>query len=41
MEFKEQAGLLKRVLGLKKEPLAITFTNDEVSDGLYRENVYL
>ena len=37
MEFKEQAGLLKRVLGLKKEPLAITFTNDEVSDGLYEK----
>ena len=37
MEFKEQAGLLKRVLGLKKEPLAITFTNDEVSEGLYEK----
>jgi uncharacterized protein (DUF169 family) len=37
MEFKEQAGLLKKVLGLKKEPLAITFTNDEVSEGLYEK----
>jgi uncharacterized protein (DUF169 family) len=35
MECKEQAELLKKVLGLKKEPLAITFTNDEVSEGLY------
>lgn len=37
MEFKEQAGLLIKVLGLKKEPLAITFTNDEVSEGLYEK----
>ncbi len=37
MEFNEQAGLLKRVLGLTKEPLAITFTNDDVSDGLYEK----
>jgi uncharacterized protein (DUF169 family) len=35
MEFKEQSELLKKVLGLKKEPLAITFTNDEVSGGQY------
>jgi len=37
MEFKEQSELLKKVLGLKKEPLAITFTNDEISDGLYEK----
>ncbi len=37
MEFKEQAGLLKKVLGLKKEPLAVTFTNEEVSEGLYEK----
>jgi uncharacterized protein (DUF169 family) len=37
MECKEQAELLKKVLGLKKEPLAITFTNDEVSEGLYEK----
>jgi uncharacterized protein (DUF169 family) len=35
MEFKEQSELLKKVLGLKKEPLAITFTNEEISIGLY------
>jgi hypothetical protein len=35
MEFKEQSELLKKVLGLQKEPLAITFTNDEISDGQY------
>jgi uncharacterized protein (DUF169 family) len=37
MEFKEQSELLKKVLGLKKEPLAITFTNDEVSGGQYEK----
>lgn len=37
MEFREQAELLKKVLGLKKEPLAITFTNEEVSEGLYEK----
>ena len=37
MEFKEQSELLKKVLGLKKEPLAITFTNDEISDGQYEK----
>ncbi len=37
MEFKEQSNLLKKVLGLKKEPLAITFTNEEVSEGLYEK----
>ncbi len=37
MERKEQSDLLKRVLGLTKEPLAITFTNDEVSEGLYEK----
>jgi uncharacterized protein (DUF169 family) len=37
MEFRKQAELLKKVLGLKKEPLAITFTNEEVSEGLYEK----
>ena len=37
MEFKEQSELLKKVLGLKKEPLAITFTNEEISEGLYEK----
>ncbi len=37
MALKEQSDLLKRVLGLTKEPLAITFTNDEVSEGLYEK----
>ena len=37
MEFKEQAELLKQVLGLRKKPLAITFTNEEVSEGLYEK----
>ncbi len=37
MEFNEQSELLKKVLGLKKEPLAITFTNDQVSEGLYEK----
>jgi uncharacterized protein (DUF169 family) len=37
MQFKEESDLLKKVLGLKKEPLAITFTNDEISTGLYEK----
>ena len=37
MEFKEQSELLKELLGLKKEPLAITFTNDEIADGQYEK----
>jgi uncharacterized protein (DUF169 family) len=37
MNYKEQAELLKRVLGLKKEPLAISFTNDEISEGQYEK----
>jgi uncharacterized protein (DUF169 family) len=37
MEFEEQAELLKKLLGLQKEPLAITFTNEEVSEGLYEK----
>jgi uncharacterized protein (DUF169 family) len=37
MEFKEQSELLKKVLGLKKEPLAISFTNEEISDGQYEK----
>jgi hypothetical protein len=37
MEFKEQSDLLKKVLGLKKEPLAISFTNEEISDGQYEK----
>jgi uncharacterized protein (DUF169 family) len=37
MEFKEQSKLLKKVLELKKEPLAITFTNDEMAEGQYEK----
>ncbi|MGZ4882021.1 MAG: hypothetical protein ACXV7G_13340 [Halobacteriota archaeon] len=37
MEFKDQSELLKKVLGLKKEPLAISFTNERISDGLYEK----
>ncbi|MBM3703188.1 MAG: hypothetical protein FJW63_09460 [Actinobacteria bacterium] len=32
MSFKEQAVLLKDVLGLDREPIAITFTNEEISE---------
>lgn len=37
MNFKEQSELLKKVLGLKNEPLAISFTNEEVSEGRYEK----
>lgn len=37
MDFKEQSEILKKVLGLKKEPLAISFTNEEVSNGKYEK----
>jgi uncharacterized protein (DUF169 family) len=37
MELKEQSQILKKVLGLKKEPLAISFTNEEVSRGKYEK----
>jgi uncharacterized protein (DUF169 family) len=39
MEFKEQSELLKEVLGLTKEPLAISFTNEEISDGQYEKTL--
>lgn len=37
MDFKEQSKILKRVLGLKKEPLAISFTNDDIKLGKYEK----
>jgi uncharacterized protein (DUF169 family) len=37
MDYKEQSDILKRVLGLQKEPLAISFTNQEVSKGNYEK----
>jgi uncharacterized protein (DUF169 family) len=37
MEYKEQSDILKKVLGLQKEPLAISFTNQEVSKGKYEK----
>jgi uncharacterized protein (DUF169 family) len=37
MEFKEQSDNLKNVLGLRKEPLAISFTNQKVSNGKYEK----
>ena len=37
MDFKEQAKILKKVLGLQKEPLAISFTNEDISTGRYEK----
>jgi uncharacterized protein (DUF169 family) len=37
MDFKEQSEIFKRTFGLKYEPLAILFTNDEISTGKYEK----
>lgn len=37
MDYKEQSDILKRVLGLIKEPLAISFTNEKISTGKYEK----
>lgn len=37
MDFKKQSDILKMVLGLKNEPLAISFTNKKVSSGKYEK----
>lgn len=37
MDYKEQADIFKKILGLKNEPLAISFTNEEVSSGRYEK----
>lgn len=37
MNCTEQSELFKKVLGLKNEPLAISFTNEEVSEGQYEK----
>jgi uncharacterized protein (DUF169 family) len=37
MDFKEQSKLFKQTFGLKYEPLAISFTNDEVTADKYEK----
>lgn len=37
MNFEELSNIFKQTLNLKNEPLAITFTNDEVSSGKYEK----
>jgi uncharacterized protein (DUF169 family) len=37
MDFKEQSKILKEVLGLGNDPLAISFTNEKVSSGKYEK----
>jgi uncharacterized protein (DUF169 family) len=37
MNFKEQSDIFKQTFSFKNEPLAITFTNDEVSSGKYEK----
>ena len=37
MDFKEQSKILKKVLGLQNEPLAISFTNENISTGRYEK----
>lgn len=33
MDYKEQSDILKKVLGLKKEPIAVSFTNEKLTTG--------
>lgn len=35
MKYREQSETFKKILGLKNEPLAVSFTNDEVTKGKY------
>ena len=37
MKFKEESETLKKVLALKNEPLGISFTNEEISQGKYEK----
>ena len=37
MNFKEKSEIFKKVLGLKNEPLAISFTNEALSNGKYEK----
>ncbi len=37
INYKEQSEILKKTFGLKYEPLAISFTNDEISKGKYEK----
>jgi uncharacterized protein (DUF169 family) len=37
MKYKKQADVFKKVLGLKYEPMAISFTNDEIKSGRYEK----
>lgn len=37
MRYSEQAEIFKSVLKLEYEPMAVSFTNDEVSDGRYEK----
>ena len=40
MSYKEQADIFKRTFGLKYEPMAISFTNNEVSSGRYEKTSF-
>lgn len=37
MSYEEEADIFKKTFGLKYEPIAISFTNDEVSNGNYEK----
>lgn len=37
MNYKNQADIFKKIFGLENEPLAISFTNDEISRGKYEK----
>ena len=37
MSYKEHADVFKKTFGLKYEPMAISFTNDEISSGRYEK----
>ena len=37
MDFEKESEIFKKTFGLKYEPLAITFTNDEITMGKYEK----
>jgi len=40
MNYEEQADIFKKIFELKYEPMAISFTNDEVSSGRYEKTSF-
>ena len=40
MNYKEQAHIFKKTFKLKYEPMAISFTNEEISSGRYEKTSF-